>query len=105
MSRKKLSGNGWEFIPADKQGNSEVVKESLPVGKQNVSIKCEKRNKGKVVTVVSHLVLTGSDMKALAKELKNLCGSGGKSDNSSIEIQGENTERIREYLRGKGYKV
>jgi translation initiation factor 1 len=51
---------------------------SLPPAQQNLKVMRDKKGrKGKVVTVVSGFVLTEADLKALAKTLKILCGSGG----------------------------
>ena len=42
-------------------------------------------------------------MKALAKELKNLCGVGGTAKNEEILIQGEHRDKIMDYLNKEGY--
>ena len=69
----------------------------------------KKGRKGKVVTVVSGFTLTEADLKALAKDLKNLCGAGGtiKSDSTGqiIEVQGDHREKIAEKLESLKYKV
>jgi translation initiation factor 1 len=66
----------------------------------------KKGRKGKVVTVVSGFVLTGTDLKILAKTLKTLCGSGGTvKDGQVIEVQGDHRETIAEKLKELGYKV
>jgi translation initiation factor 1 len=57
------------------------------------------------VTLVKNLVLSAEDLKALAKELKQACGTGGTIKDGVIEIQGEQREKIAEVLRRLGYKV
>ena len=64
-----------------------------------------KGRKGKGVTLISGLQMTEKDMKALAKELKKKCGTGGTVANGKIEIQGEQRDRIVELLTKKGYQV
>ncbi len=68
-----------------------------------------KGRKGKTVTVVAGFALTEVDLKALAKELKNLCGAGGTAKNEaggqSIEIQGDHREKVAEKLQALGYKA
>jgi translation initiation factor 1 len=57
------------------------------------------------VTLVKNLVLTESDLTALAKTLKQSVGSGGTVREGVIEIQGEQREKVAEVLRRLGYKV
>jgi len=60
---------------------------------------------GKAVTIVKKLMLSEDDMKALAKKLKNECGTGGTIKDGIIEIQGEHREKIAVVLQRLGYKV
>ena len=60
---------------------------------------------GKPVSLVKNLVLSDDDMKALAKKLKQECGTGGTIKDGVIEIQGEQRQRIAEILQKLGYKV
>ncbi|MGD9663388.1 MAG: stress response translation initiation inhibitor YciH [Porticoccaceae bacterium] len=61
--------------------------------------------KGKGVTTITGLELEEKPLNQLAKELKQLCGTGGTVKNFVIEIQGDHREKIREALTDKGYKV
>ena len=83
---------------------------SLPPAQQNLKIMRDKKGrKGKMVTVISGFGLTETDLKTLAKTLKNLCGAGGtiktEDDIQVIEIQGDHQERVAEKLKELGYKV
>src|SRR5687767_15551503 len=60
---------------------------------------------GKAVTLVKNLVLSAEDLKALAKKLKQECGTGGTIKDRVIEIQGEQREKIADILHKLGYKV
>ena len=60
---------------------------------------------GKVVSVVKNLILSEEDLKAIAKKLKQECGSGGTVKDGMIEIQGEHRQRMAEVLQKLGYKV
>ena len=80
--------------------------ESLPPQQQTVYLHRESSGRGgKAVTLVKNLVLSPDDLKALAKKLKEACGTGGTVKDAVIEIQGEQRERIAEVLRNLGYKV
>jgi len=55
------------------------------------------------VTVIMELKLTPQDMKALSKQLKKKCGTGGAVKDGSIEIQGDQREKVAEELQKLGY--
>jgi translation initiation factor 1 len=79
---------------------------SLPPQQQTVYLHRESGGRGgKAVTLVKKLVLSEDDLKALARKLKQECGSGGTIKDGVIEIQGVHRERIAEVLRKSGYKV
>lgn len=61
--------------------------------------------KGKTVTVVDSLPMNQDFLKALAKELKKLCGAGGTVVENRVEIQGDRLVRLREILSAKGWTV
>ncbi len=80
--------------------------ETAPTGDGIVRIAYEtKGRKGKGVTVVSGLLLTPSELKALARELKAHCGSGGTVKDNTIEIQGDHRDRLTADLRAKGHHI
>jgi len=80
--------------------------ESLPPQQQTVYLHREtSRRRGNAVTLVKNLVLSSDDMKALAKKLKQECGTGGTIKEGVIEMQGEQREKIADILRKLGYKV
>ena len=61
--------------------------------------------KGKGVTTITGAPLPPAALSALAKELKQACGSGGTVKQGVIEIQGEHRDRLVELLRAKGWTV
>jgi translation initiation factor 1 len=65
----------------------------------------EKRASGKSVTVVDCLPDNSDFLAALAKELKRSCGTGGSAADRSIELQGDQRERLRDLLSKKGWTV
>ncbi|MGB4246196.1 MAG: translation initiation factor Sui1 [Pseudohongiellaceae bacterium] len=64
-----------------------------------------KGRNGKGVTLIDGLPLSADELAALAKVLKNKCGSGGTVKDGVIEIQGEHREVVKGYLEQNGYKV
>lgn len=79
---------------------------SLPPNQQIVYLHRDSKGRGgKSVTLIKKLVVSEHDMKDLAKNLKQLCGSGGTVKDDVIEIQGEHREKIADALMKMGYKV
>ena len=64
-----------------------------------------KGRKGKGVTLVTGFQGTEEELKALAKRLKQLCGTGGTVKQGVIEIQGDLRHKIQKELEGAGYRV
>jgi translation initiation factor 1 len=61
--------------------------------------------KGKAVTVVAGLGHDPQTMERIARALKQLCGAGGTVKEGTIEVQGDQRERVSGYLRESGYAV
>jgi translation initiation factor 1 len=98
----------WSSEDGDlrKQDDKPAIVSSLPPQKQTVYFHRESKGRGgKAVTLVKGLVLSEGDLSALAKKLKQACGSGGTVKDGVIEIQGEHREKIADTLRKLGYKV
>lgn len=69
-------------------------------------LRMEKKGRGgKTVTVVYDLPRNQAFLKALAGELKRACGAGGAVGESTVEIQGDLRDRVREALEKKGWTV
>ena len=77
-----------------------------PTGNGIVRLRREtKGRKGKGVTTVSGLLLDDKALKDVAKALKKICGTGGSIKDGTIEIQGDNRDKIKAYLESKSYTV
>lgn len=98
----------WSSDDGDlRKKNQNIAKvKSLPPQQQTAYLHRESSGRGgKPVSLVKNLVLSDDDLKALAKRLKQECGTGGTIRDGVIELQGEQRERIAEILRKLGYKV
>lgn len=83
-------------------------KPATPASSQDGIVRLKKESKGrggKGVTLITGLPLNESELKSLAKELKQLCGTGGTIRDGIIEIQGEQREKLKPALENKGYTV
>lgn len=79
-----------------------------PVQRSGGIVKVRKETggrKGKTVTVVTGLQHDPATMERIARELKNFCGAGGTVKEGTIEIQGEQIERVSKKLEEMGYRV
>jgi translation initiation factor 1 len=80
--------------------------EEIPDRNSKVKITREtKGRKGKGVTVITGLPLATSELKPLAKKLKQKCGTGGAVKNRTIEIQGDHRETLMAELKKLGFNV
>jgi translation initiation factor 1 len=64
-----------------------------------------KGRKGSGVTLITGLPLAEPELAALAKQLKQRCGSGGTVKNGVIEIQGDQREAVLTELIRLGYQA
>jgi translation initiation factor 1 len=58
---------------------------------------------GKAVSVITGLPLAEDELAALARELKQRCGSGGTVREGAIEIQGEHRDTLVAELLRRGF--
>ena len=86
--------------------NCHCSEESIPEGDGIVRIRREtKGRKGKGVTLIDGILVTPTELKVLAKELKAKCGTGGTVKDNVIEIQGDHRDLLVTLLTNKGYTV
>jgi len=105
---KNDSHTVWSSEQGDlrKQTQSSTNVKPLPPQQQTIYLHRDSSGRaGKAVTLVKKLVLSEDDLKALAKKLKQECGTGGTIKDGVIEIQGEHREKIADVLKKLGYKV
>ena len=69
---------------------------------QRIKVLSDKKRYGKVVTIVKGFD-KGTDVKSLAKSLKNELACGGTSKDDIIELQGDHTKRIKPILVSLGF--
>ncbi len=74
-------------------------------GKQNFRIELDKRQKGKIATLITGFEGTDEQLKELARQLKTRCGTGGSTRDGEILIQGDCRKKIADILTKEGYKI
>ena len=60
---------------------------------------------GKAVSVIYDLPENAAFLKALCQDLKRACSVGGAISGNTIELQGDQRDRLRALLAKKGYTV
>ena len=90
-----------EVCTCPRDGEGRVLKPA----DQTAVIRKENRGKGKVVTTVTGLDPVASDLKAILKQLKSTCGSGGTISDDIIEVQGDHREKVAAQLDSLEYKT
>jgi translation initiation factor 1 len=84
----------------------EQEQESLEASAQELRVWLEKNHRGgKTACVIKGFVGPESELEALAKRLKNKCGTGGTAKDGEIIIQGDHREKIVASLLEWGFKA
>ena len=78
--------------------------ETLAPNQQKLRVKLETKHRaGKAVTLVEGFIGMTADREELGKKLKNFCGTGGSVKDGEIIIQGDQREKVLQFLLKNGY--
>lgn len=84
----------------------EVCEPDRAAGDGILRIRRESKGRnGKGVSTISGFDLDDKALKALAKKLKQVCGTGGTAKDGVIEIQGDQRDKLKEALEKMGHTV
>lgn len=108
MSKKHKPDNRGFVFSTDPNFRFEeeesAAQQTLAPAQQNLRIKLETKHRaGKIVTLVDGFIGTDDDAEALGKQLKNFCGTGGSVKDGEIIVQGDQRDKVVQFLLKNGY--
>lgn len=109
MSRKKQHDNKSGGIVYSTDPNYRAPQEDndsdfISPSQQVLRIWLETKHRGgKAATVITGYKGSDSDLEALGKQLKNYCGTGGSAKDGELIIQGDQRDKVLQWLLKNGY--
>jgi translation initiation factor 1 len=87
------------------QPDAENEQQTLEPHQQKLKIKLETKHRaGKAATIVENFIGINNDLEELGKKLKNFCGTGGSVKDGEIIIQGDQRDKVLQWLLKNNYK-
>ena len=107
MTKKNKSdkrGFVYSTDPAFKFEEEYQFVETLPPSQQKLRVRLDtKKRAGKAVTLIEGFAGKREDLEELGKKLKTYCGTGGSAKDNEIIIQGDQREKVMQWLKKNGY--
>jgi len=82
----------------------ELEEETLLPNQQKLKIRLETKHRaGKAVSLIIGFIGTQLDKEEMVKKLKNHCGTGGSAKDGEMLIQGDQRDKMVQWLLKNGY--
>lgn len=110
MAKNKIQSLGGLVYSTDPdfkldEASHEQVETAQPAA-QPLKISLDKKQRaGKAVTLVTGFVGADGDLEDLGKKLKTFCGTGGSVKMGEIIVQGDNREKVLQWLQKNDYRL
>ncbi|HET9747293.1 MAG TPA: translation initiation factor [Chitinophagaceae bacterium] len=107
MSKKnKPDSRGFVFSTDPnfqfKQENENI--ETRAPSQQQLTVRLDTKHRaGKAVTLITGFIGKEEDLADLGKKLKSFCGTGGSAKDAEIMIQGDQRDKVMQWLVKNGY--
>jgi len=109
MSKKRSNPGGLVYStdPNFKLPQEDAAEEqTISPAQQKIKVRLDTKNRaGKAVTLVEGFVGTNADKEELGKKLKTFCGTGGSVKDGEIIVQGDNRDKVLQWLQKNGYSA
>lgn len=109
MSKKNKADNrGFVYStdPDFKFEEQDQQTDTLPPQQQKLKIRLDaKQRGGKAVTLVEGFSGKEEDLQDLGKKLKAFCGTGGSAKDGEVIVQGDQRDKVLQWLLKQGYKL
>ena len=109
MSKKNkpdLKGFVYSTDPDFSFEEEQATKETLPPAQQRLKVRLDTKHRaGKAVTLIEGFAGKENDLEDLGKKLKTFCGTGGSAKEGEIIVQGDQREKVMQWLMKNGYKL
>ena len=87
-------------------GEDKPATETWPAAKQPLRVLIDRKQRaGKSVTLIYGFNGTDADLEDLGKKIKTFCGTGGSVKNREILIQGDQRDKVMQWLQKNGFNA
>ena len=108
MSKKnKPDTRGFVYStdPNFKFEEEQNLSETILPAQQKLKVRLDTRHRaGKAVTLVEGFIGNEEELEDLGKKLKSFCGTGGSAKDGEVIVQGDQREKVMQWLIKNGYK-
>ena len=81
-------------------------KETLIPSQQKLKVRLDAKHRaGKLVTIIEGFIGKEEDLHEVGKKVKTFCGTGGTTKDGEIIIQGDQREKVMQWLLKNGYSA
>mgnify|MGYP000156084647 CR=1 FL=1 len=106
MKKKSFENNIVFSTNPDVVREEETTEEeTLPSDQQKLKVRIDTKHRaGKMVTVIDGFIGNQEDKENIIRQLKNFCGTGGSAKPGEMLVQGDQREKVYQWLLKNGYK-
>jgi translation initiation factor 1 len=109
MSKKNKPGTDGFVYSTDPNFQFEEKSkpaETIPPKQQKLRVRLETKHRaGKAVTLIYGFIGNNQELEELGKKLKSYCGTGGSVKDGEIIIQGDQRDKVLQWLLKNNYSA